>query len=527
MATQFSDTKGQVARTNSDEKLGGQDEHLENPTLAEKGVTGSGVFCSAEDNDRIRKKTDMHLLPVLMVIYFLQIADKTIIGLTAVYGLRRDANLVGNQYSTIGAMGYYAQLVAQPLAAVLLVKFRYSHFMASIVILWAGALLGMAGSENFQALAATRFLLGFFEAAAIPLFSVITISFYRRSEQPLRVAAWYGTNGLATIFCSPLCYGLARIRGSSLYTYQIIYLFFGLITVIVGVASYFLVSDSPSQAKFLSPEDRLKAVERLKANQQGITAAKFNWGHVREAFTESKLYIYLLATICINAGAATTSVFGPIILQSLVGFTADQAVLLNMPFGFLQWVAILIASWLAQRYQNKSAILFAWNVPVIVGVALLYALPKTKAYQGPLLLGYYLMSFLFSFNPLILAWMGSNVAGQTKKSTYYTAFNAASAVGNIIAPYLFNAKDAPGYKPAMQGILVIFCALSCLIVLQVFNLLRLQRKKENQREAAGLPRKMRDFSMDRKYVEAAEGEVSDEGLQDKTDQNNLYFTYLL
>lgn len=126
----------------------------------------------------------------------------------------------------------------------------------------------------------------------------------------------------------------------------------------------------------------------------------------------------------------------PIILQSLVGFTADEAVLLNMPFGFLQWIAILIASWLAQRYQNKSAILFAWNIPVIVGVALLYALPKTKAMQGPLLLGYCayrsesayqrrfawltsamptptdLMSFLFSFNPLILAWMGSNVAGE-------------------------------------------------------------------------------------------------------------------
>lgn len=80
---------------------------------------------------------------------------------------------------------------------------------------------------------------------------------------------------------------------------------------------------------------------------------------------------------------------------------------------------------------------------------------------------------------------------------------------------------------AMQGILVIFCALSCLIVLQVFNLLRLQRMKENQREAAGLPRKVRDFSMDRKFVEAAEGEVSEDGLQDKTDQNNLYFTYLL
>lgn len=103
-------------------------------------------------------------------------------------------------------------------------------------------------------------------------------------------------SGLATIFCSPLCYGLARIRGSSLYTYQvglsfflgprhlakvfiiqIIYLFFGLITVIVGVGSYFLVSDSPAKAKFLTPEDRLKAVERLKANQQGKSVIA-TWG---------------------------------------------------------------------------------------------------------------------------------------------------------------------------------------------------------------------------------------------------------
>lgn len=36
------------------------------------------------------------------------------IGLTAVYGLRTDANLSGADYSQIGAVGYYAQLVAQP-----------------------------------------------------------------------------------------------------------------------------------------------------------------------------------------------------------------------------------------------------------------------------------------------------------------------------------------------------------------------------------------------------------------------------
>lgn len=98
----------------------GQDERLEHSTET------AGVVCTAEDDRRIRNRTDRFLLPVLMWVYFLQIADKTIIGLTAVYGLRTDANLSGYQYSTIGAIGYYAQLGAQPLAAWALVKVRYS-----------------------------------------------------------------------------------------------------------------------------------------------------------------------------------------------------------------------------------------------------------------------------------------------------------------------------------------------------------------------------------------------------------------
>lgn len=179
---------------------------------------------------------------------------------------------------------------------------------------------------------ATRFLLGFFEAAAIPLFSVITISFYRRSEQPLRVAAWYSTNGLANLLCSPIVYGLARVHSSKLHTYQIVYLFFGAISLAAGISSYFLLSDSPGEAKYLKEEDRAKAVERLKANQQGIVSHKvrqdtliasisrltcsffqFNIKHVFEAFTESKFYLFMLMSIATNIGAATSSVFGALL----------------------------------------------------------------------------------------------------------------------------------------------------------------------------------------------------------------------
>lgn len=78
----------------------------------------------------------------------------------------------------------------------------------------------MAGCRNYSDLIAARFFLGLFEGGCLPLFSVITSHWYRRAEQPLRVAAWYGTNGLATIVAAALSYGLAHIPSDKLAPWQ-------------------------------------------------------------------------------------------------------------------------------------------------------------------------------------------------------------------------------------------------------------------------------------------------------------------
>lgn len=71
------------------------------------------------------------------------------------------------------------------------------------------------------------------------------------------------------------------------------YLFFGLLTIVIRLGTYWWANDSPGEARFLTPEDRLKAVDRLKANQQGIVSHKFNWKHVWEAWSEPKYWLYM------------------------------------------------------------------------------------------------------------------------------------------------------------------------------------------------------------------------------------------
>lgn len=183
-------------------------------------VGAERVSLTDEDSKRIRRKTDCTILICLIWVYFLQILDKTVLGYGATFGLREDTNLTGSEYSLVGSISAIAQLGWQPFSSFLIVKVPHRILMPCMVLGWGIAQACMAACHNFGGLMATRFFLGLFEAGCFPLFSIITSQWYRRAEQPLRVAAWYSTNGIATIIAAALSYGLAQIQTSVLFPWQ-------------------------------------------------------------------------------------------------------------------------------------------------------------------------------------------------------------------------------------------------------------------------------------------------------------------
>lgn len=92
--------------------------------------------------------------------------------------------------------------------------------MPTLILGWGLAETCMAACHNFAGLLACRFFLGLFEAGCMPLFTIITGQWYRRVEQPNRVAIWYCTNGLSTIAASALSYGLGHIPSDRLHPWQ-------------------------------------------------------------------------------------------------------------------------------------------------------------------------------------------------------------------------------------------------------------------------------------------------------------------
>lgn len=159
-----------------------------------------------------------------------------------------------------------------------------------------------------------------------------------------------------------------------------IFLFVGLVTIVSAPIAYWrLDSDIPS-ARFLTEHEKAQAIERLRANQTGTGSREFNWSHVLEAVMEPKNWLFIGMSLLNNLGAAVTNTFGPLILAGL-GYDKYTTSLLNMPFGAVQFIIIMLASWAAQKAKWKSAVLATIMLPVIAGLVMLYLLKRSEWFR--------------------------------------------------------------------------------------------------------------------------------------------------
>jgi Major Facilitator Superfamily len=126
--------------------------------------TGYTVVLTPENNARVLRKIDWHILPIILGIYFLQSLDKATLAYASVFGLIDSTHLVGLQYSWLGSVVYLAQLVVQPLTAYLLVKVPLGKFLAVSILCWGIVLSFMTVAKSFPGLLVCRMFLGAFEA---------------------------------------------------------------------------------------------------------------------------------------------------------------------------------------------------------------------------------------------------------------------------------------------------------------------------------------------------------------------------
>ena len=123
---------------------------------------------------------------------------------------------------------------------------------------------------------------------------MLTVSgYYTQSEQALRQSWWFSGTGWFTIIGGALNYGFAQIESGSLRAWQYLYLLAGGLTFLFGIWC-FALPNSALTAWFLTPEERIVAVERLRAGQTGVRNQKIKPEQIKEALWDVKIWLVAL-----------------------------------------------------------------------------------------------------------------------------------------------------------------------------------------------------------------------------------------
>ena len=106
--------------------------------------------------------------------------------------------------------------------------------------------------------------------------------------------------------------------------------------------------------------------------------------------------------------------------------------------------------------------------------------------RAGLLVGIYLVNAITGTLTVIYQWTMANVSGHTKRSVAAALIAGSFSIGNIIGPQTFQARDAPGYRPAKIAVMATQGG-GAVVAVVLCGYYVWANKQKDKRQAAGGP----------------------------------------
>ncbi|KAJ5902703.1 Major facilitator superfamily domain general substrate transporter [Penicillium taxi] len=429
-----------------------------------ENINGETIELDESTNRRLLRTIDWHMMPIMCCVYGMNFLDKTTLSYASVMGIKKDLNLVKDDYQWLGSLFYFGYLAWEYPTNRLLQRLPLGKYSGFCIVMWGIVLSCFAAVNNYSGAIAIRFFLGVLESAVTPGFALMTSQWYTKKEQGSRVNIWFSFNGVGQIFGGFVAYGIAvgtTRYGTTIEPWKIVFLVTGLLTIVLGFTFLWIVPDSQLNARWLNKEDRVLAVVRVRSNQQGIGNKHFKIYQVKEALLDPMTWAFFFYAIIADIPNGGISNFFSQLITSF-GFSNQKSLILGVPSGAVEVISLLLNGYVGHITGHRILSSLGGLVSGLVGMILIVALPQSNNVGR--LIGFYMTGANATGFVALLAMISSNVAGYTKKTTVAAIYLIGYCVGNIIGPQTFRPKDAPRYIPAEIVIIVCLAASICILI---------------------------------------------------------------
>ena len=269
------------------------------------------------------RKIYIRLLPFAVIAYLLAYIDR-INGSFAALTMRGDLDMSATAYGFAVGTFYWGYFIFEVPSNIVLEKVGARLWIARIMITWgilAGVTAMVTGATSFGVV---RFLLGVAEAGFFPGL-VLYFTYWFPTYHHARIVSGFLVGlPIAVAAGAPVSTALLGLDGMfGLKGWQIMYIAEGVPTVLLGFITFFVLTDRPAQAKFLTDAEKAWLTTKLASERDDKEAVKkFT---VMQGFFDAKVLLLALNYFGIVVASLGILFFVPQIIKS-IGVTDNMTV---------------------------------------------------------------------------------------------------------------------------------------------------------------------------------------------------------
>ncbi|WP_069165869.1 MFS transporter [Nocardia altamirensis] len=235
------------------------------------------------------RKVTLRLVPFLGLLYFVNYLDRVNIGFAGPSGMKADLGLTETAFGLASGIFFIGYLLLEVPSNLALHRFGARRWIARILASWGLVATAMAFVPNETVLYILRFALGVAEAGFFPGILLYLTYWFPQSQRAKIVALFMVAIPVSTALGSTVSsliieygHGVFGLSG-----WRFMFLVEGLPALLLAVVTWFFLTDSPAQAKWLTRDERQWLSSELAAEQAEVEKAG-QWT-LRKALTDARI----------------------------------------------------------------------------------------------------------------------------------------------------------------------------------------------------------------------------------------------
>jgi len=378
---------------------------------------------------RARRRVAYRLLPFVFLLYIINYIDRVNVSFA---NLRMSADLgFSDRVYGLGVGMFYVTYVLFDIPGAIIVE-RWSarKWIARIMISWGIVTILTGFVRTAPQFYAARFFLGVAESSFFPGMIVYLTHWFSARDRSRSIACLYTANPAAALIGAPLAGWLLKVHWYSLAGWRWLFIVEGLPAVLVGIITYFYMTDRPAQAHWLPDGERDWLVNELQAELEA--KKKLRNYTIMEALGDRRILILMIAFFLALTGALGTVYWIPTFVKRLSGAPDEMVTSLLIVPALLGVAGLLVNGWHSDKTSERH-----WHAAIpLLGSGLMFALVTVLAYRASLAVVFLLLGsgFLFAYYPAFWA-IPTSMLGETAAAATLGLLNSIGQLGGLAGNY--------------------------------------------------------------------------------------------